>query len=165
MTQEGKNLWEKLEGNHQDKGPFSNFETGGMEVKSTCGSVPTPAQLRKKGLRKPEIGDSRIDFVRGYDWKAHHRETNNLIGIFWDFIDEKPVICGLFYGENLEENDWGKIVQPKQGGGRTTSVSIMARPGIYKMYQSWIAVIDDPRYIKFFDKYNRASLIEDFLNN
>lgn len=165
MTKEGRALWEKLEENHQEKSPFSNFATGGIEVKSTCGSVPTPAQLRKKGLRKPEIGDSRIDFVRGYDWKAHHRETNNLIGIFWDFIDGKPVICGLFYGEDLEENDWGKIVQPKQGGGRTTSVSIMARPGIYKMYQSWIAVIDDPRYIKFFDKYNQASLIEDFLNN
>ncbi len=60
MTKEGKTLWENLADNHQDKEPFSGFETGGIEVKATVGSVPTPARLRKKGLRKPIIGDERI---------------------------------------------------------------------------------------------------------
>jgi hypothetical protein len=163
MTNEGLALWKKLENNNQDKNPFSGFGTGGIEVKATCGSMPTPEQFRKKGLRKPAIGDERIEYVRGYDWKAHHRETNNLAGIYWDFVDEKPIICGLFLCGNLTESDWGKIVQPKKGGGRTTSVSIMTRGGIYKMYENWIAVIDDKRYANFFDKFNRASLIGDFL--
>ena len=159
MTKEGKTLWENLADNHQDKEPFSGFETGGIEVKATVGSVPTPARLRKKGLRKPTIGDERIELVTGYDWKAHHRETNNLIGIYWDFVNGKPVICGLFFGNNLVQDDWGKIVTPKKGGGRTTSVSIMKRAGIYKMYENWIAVIDDSRYYDFFNRYNRANLI------
>lgn len=163
MTEEGHELWKRLANNNQDKRPFSGFETGGVEVKATCGSVPTPDFFRKRGLRKPEIGDERIDFIRGYDWKAHHRETNNLIGIYWDFIDKKPVICGLFFCGSLIESDWGKIVQPKEGGGRTTSVSIMTRKGIYKMYSNWIAVIKDKRYVDFFDKFNRTTLIADYL--
>lgn len=160
MTKEGKALWEKLANNNQDKSPFSGFETGGIEVKATVGSVPTPEVFRKKGLRKPDIGDERIEFTGAYDWKAHHRETNNLIGIYWDFVNGKPVICGLFFSGNLTEDDWGKIVQPKEGGGRTTSVSIMARTGIYKMYENWIAVINDSRYADFFNRYNRANLID-----
>lgn len=159
MTDEGKSLWESLFDNHQDKAPFSGFETGGIEVKATVGSLPTPAWFRKRDLRKPEIGDERIDYAKGYDWKSHHRKTNNLIGIYWDFVEEKPVICGLFFGENLDEADWGEIVQPKSGGGRTTSVSIMTRKGIYKMYENWIAVIDDERYMNFFNRYNKADLI------
>lgn len=160
MTKEGKALWEKLANNNQDKSPFSGFETGGIEVKATVGSVPTPEVFRKRGLRKPEIGDERIEFTTGYDWKAHHRETNNLIGIYWDFVNQKPVICGLFYSGNLTEDDWGKIVQPKDGGGRTTSVSIMTRTGIRKMYEGWIAVVNDVRYSNFFNRYNRGDSID-----
>ena len=160
MTNEGKSLWESLADNNQDKSPFSDFQTGGIEVKATVGSLPTPAQFRKKGLRKPEIGDERIDFAKGYDWKSHHRKTNNLLGIYWDFVEEKPVICGVFFGGNLTEEDWGKIVQPKSGGGRTTSVSVMTRAGINKMYKNWIAVIDDQRYAEFFNHYNKANLID-----
>lgn len=163
MTDEGSALWDTLKVNNQAKSPFSGFETGGIEVKATCGSVPDPKFFIKQGIRKPDIGDERIAFTRGYDWKAHHRETTNLIGLYWDFIDRKPIICAVFFGDNLNENDWGKIVQPKEGGGRTTSVSIMTREGIFKMYQNWLAVIDDKRYVDFLDKFNRSNLIADFL--
>ncbi len=163
MTEEGESLWNKQKSNNQAKSPFSGFETGGVEVKATCGSVPDPTFFVKRGIRKPDIGDERIMFTRGYDWKAHHRETTNLIGLYWDFIDKKPIICAVFFGEDLDENDWGKIVQPKEGGGRTTSVSIMTRRGIFKMYQNWLAVIDDTRYAAFFDTFNRSSVIADFL--
>jgi hypothetical protein len=159
MTKEGSELWNKLISNNQDKRPFSGFETGGIEIKATCGSVPSPDFFKKKNLRKPEIGDERINYVRGYDWKAHHRETNNLLGIYWDFINEKPIICGVFFCKELSELDWGKIVQPKEGGGRTTSVSIMTREGVYKMYSNWIAVIDDKRYMDFFNRFNKSQLI------
>ena len=159
MTTEGRKLWDSLKNNLQDKHPFSPFMTGGIEVKATCGSVPTPAVFAKKNLKKPDIGDQRIDFVRGYDWKAHHRLTNNLFGIVWDFIDKKPIIVGMFYSSDLTENDWGQIIQPKAGGGRTTSVSIMTRPGIEKMYQGWVAVIKDKRYASLFDRVNKSDLI------
>ncbi|HVU75658.1 MAG TPA: bsaAI, partial [Candidatus Paceibacterota bacterium] len=129
------------------------------EVKATCGSVPTPALLARRGLTKPHIGDTRISYLTGYDWKAHHRETGNLLGIVWDFLDGRPCIVAIFYVDTLSPEDWGRIVQPRDGGGRTTSVSIMTRAGVRKMYEGWVAVIEDARYTEFFNRYNRGELM------
>lgn len=173
MDEKGKRIYADLReaGRLRDKAPFSPFPNGGVEIKATCGSVPTPQQCERMRIQKPDMGETRIDVMRGYDWKAHHRETNNLIGILWDFekVDPKrtgaqnaqgaPKIVAVFFGNTLTENDWGKIVQPKEGGGRTTSVSIMSRDGVNKMYKNWIAVVDDRRYIDFINKHNRGNLI------
>ncbi len=159
MTEEGNKHFKKLADNLRDKSPFSNFETGGVEVKATCGSVPTPKELQKKNLSKPNVGDQRIEFLKSYDWKAHHRSTNNLVGLVWDFINGTPTIVAVFFCSSLTTEDWGEIIQPKEGGGRTTSVSIMPRGSVAKMYQGWIAVLDDERYIKFFNSHNRGNLI------
>lgn len=160
MDDHGKAEYEKLKDRLKEKMPFSPFITGGIEVKATCGSVPTPTALAKKGILKPSIGDQRIDLMTSYDWKAHHRETNNLLAILWDFVEGKPTICAVFYSSNIDETDWGNIVQPKAGGGRTTSVSIMNRVGIKKLYEEWICVIDDDKYINFLNKYNKATSIK-----
>jgi hypothetical protein len=150
----------KARGGLRDKSPFSPFSNGGIEIKATCGSVPTPTQCAKLGIEKPDMGETRIAVMRGYDWKAHHRETNNLVGILWDFLDGVPHIVAVFFGNTLTENDWGKIVQPREGGGRTTSVSIMPRSGVSKMYKNWIAVKEDHRYVKFINEYNSGNLIK-----
>ena len=156
MTNQGLKEWERLKNNLQDKRPFSPFIPGGIEVKATCGSLPTPAVFARRNLKKPIIGDTRIKYVTGYDWKSHHRETNNLMGIFWDFINGVPMIVGLFYCIQLSQDDWGNIIQPRADGGRTTSVSIMTRAGVAKMYNGWIAVLKDPDYINFFNRYNHS---------
>lgn len=162
MDTGGIKLYEEIRarGGLREKSPFSPFQNGGIEIKATCGSVPTPTQCAKLGIEKPDMGETRIDVMRGYDWKAHHRETNNLVGILWDFLDGVPHVVAVFFGNTLTENDWGKIVQPKDGGGRTTSVSIMPRSGVNKMYQNWIAVKKDHRYVKFINEYNRGNLIK-----
>lgn len=126
----------------KDKSLFSPFKYGGVEVKATCGSTP-PASVTPK----PLIGEQRIDKLTSFDWKAHHRETNNLLSIFWDFIDEIPTVAACFYRNDLTTNDWGKIVQPKSDGGRTTSVSIMTSGGVKKMCEGWIAMINSEPYI------------------
>lgn len=131
----------------KDKYSFSPYKYGGIEVKATCGSTP-PAS----STPKPLIGEQRISLISSFDWKAHHRTTNNLIGILWDFCYEVPTIVAAFYCNNLTVDDWGKIVQPKEGGGRTTSVSIMNRSGIKKMCTNWIAVINDELYINALSK-------------
>lgn len=157
MNETGQAIWKKLSTNLRDKSPFSPFENGGLEVKATCGSVPTPALCQKRGLVKPDIGDTRITFLTGYDWKAHHRETNNLLGIIWDFIDNVPRIVAVCYSNLLLEEDWGKIIKPKDGGGRTTSVSIMTREGVKKMYEGILVINDtDRRYVDFLNKYNKS---------
>lgn len=159
MDDDGVSAWEALSKRLREKGPFSPFPTGGFEVKATCGSVPTPAICLRRGFEKPDIGDQRIHVAQSYDWKAHHRETNNLFGIYWDFIEGCPTIAAVFYRGDLIEDDWGKIVQPREGGGRTTSVSIMTREGVKKMYQGWVTVINSPSYTSFFDRRNGDRLM------
>lgn len=126
----------------RDKSLFSPYRYGGIEIKATCGSTPIASKKPK-----PLIGEQRICAVTSFDWKAHHRTTNNLIGILWDFCDSIPTIVAAFYRNDLTIEDWGKIVQPKENGGRTTSVSIMNSQGIAKMCEGWIAVADDEKYI------------------
>lgn len=161
MDARGRRTYKTLhsQGRLREKAPFSPFVDGGVEIKATCGSVPTPKQCEKKGVSKPDMGDTRIALLRGYDWKAHHRDTNNLIGLLWDFEDKIPRIMAVFFSGSLSRNDWGKIVTPKDGGGRTTSVSIMSRNGVSKMYKNWVAINDDARYINFINRYNGDQLI------
>lgn len=158
MDDEGLAMWAALQNRRRDKAPFSPFPGGGIEIKATCGSVPTPKQLGKRGLEKPSIGDCRKMMLSGYDWKAHHRDTNNLLSIFWDFVDKVPQVIATFYRHDLSVDDWGAIVQPKEGGGRTTSVSIMTRAGVRKMFDGWVVMLGDDDYIRFFESHNRAKL-------
>ena len=146
--------WKRLAKQLREKAPFSPFKTGGFEVKATCGSVPSPVQCLKRGREKPGMGDQRIDLLTSYDWKAHHQETNHLFGLFWDFIDGCPTIAAVFYSSILSNKDWGTIIQPKEGGGRTTSVSIMTRDGVRKMYQGWVTFLAHKSYATFFDLRN-----------
>lgn len=126
----------------KDKSFFSPYKYGGIEIKATCGTTPSA-----KIMAKPIIGEKRIDKMVSFDWKAHHRQTNNLLAILWDFINDVPTIVACFYRNDLVIDDWGKIVQPKIDGGRTTSVSIMTSLGVSKMCKGWIAIIDDDEYI------------------
>lgn len=141
--------------NMRDKAPFSPFANGGLEVKATCGSVPTPKFFQSKGLTKPHIGDQRISVLKSYDWKAHHRQTNNLIGLLWDFIGGVPYIVAVFFGVDLEEEHWGKIIQPKDGGGRTTSVSIMTKQGVAKMFDNLVLIENNQDYINKINHINK----------
>lgn len=159
MDKFGEPVWKSLVSRLREKQPFSPFLPGGIEIKATVGSVPTPGQLAKKGLEKPDMGDERISLIKGYDWKAHHRDTNNLIGIYWDFINGAPSIAAVFYSNALGIDSWGAIVQPKEGGGRTTSVSVMTRAGVKVMYQGWLVVLNDDRYIDFLNRHNHGRLI------
>ncbi|MGM9746015.1 MAG: hypothetical protein ACI30H_03550 [Paludibacteraceae bacterium] len=127
----------------KDKASFSPYKYGGIEIKACCGSTPSATITPK-----PLIGEQRIQLITSFDWKAHHRNTNNLLAVLWDFIDGYPFIVAAFYQNALTPDDWGKIVQPKENGGRTTSVSIMGAKGIKKMCNNWIAVINDNKYIK-----------------
>lgn len=148
MDETGLRAMESIGEENRSKAPFSPFETGGIEIKATCGDVPTAKDLVKKGLNKPIIGQERIDLVTAFSWKAHHRNTNNLLGLTWDFLDRIPAITSISFSNDLNESDWGKIVHPKEDGGRTTSVSIMAKSGIKKMFSGIIFIIDDERYVQ-----------------
>jgi hypothetical protein len=134
-TPEGKKYIEE----HEQKGTtsvkkyWSPYPHGGIEVKATCGDVES-ATTRPK----PKIGETRLLTLKSAVWKAHHRDTNNLLAIYWDFLDGIPTVLAACYRNDLTVNDWGKIVKPKKGGGRTTSVSIMNRSGVKRMGAGWL---------------------------
>ena len=153
LDEVGLVAWAGLAQRRRDKAPFSPFETGGFEVKATCGAVPTPAQCQRRGFEKPDMGDQRVSVLKGYDWKAHHQETNHLVGLFWDFIDRVPTIVAVFYSESLVKADW----RFQRGGGRTTSLTVMTPVGVRKMYDGWVIVINSSPYARFFDARNGSA--------
>jgi hypothetical protein len=146
MDEFGKREWEKVAHRDREKEPFSPFPGYGVEVKATCGDIKPAKWFTQHGLEKPNIGDQRSKYVTGYNWKAHHRETNNLCGLIWDFLDGKPTIVAMMYSSSLTEESWGKTVTPKDGGGRTTSVSIMNKLGVGQMYAGLIGITADKEY-------------------
>ena len=152
MDQIGHKLYNKYKNQLHEKGPFSPFVAGGIEVKATCGDLRSGTWFTKHKIIKPIIGQERLRYVTGYNWKAHHQNTNNLLGIVWDFVDTKPSIIALFYSNELDITDWGKTVLPKPGS-RTTSVSIMNKSGIDKMRSGLRLVIDDDNYLSDFKLY------------
>jgi len=149
MDETGQNEWSKVQGRLTEKSPFSPFAGGGIEVKATCGDIQLSKWFSKNKIqRPPQIGGSRIDYMKKYTWKSHHRETNNLCALIWDFVDKEPTIVAIMYTDDLTEEDWGKLQKPKEGGGNTTSVSIIKQTGVEKLFQGLIAIIDNAEYEK-----------------
>lgn len=115
----------------------------GLEVKTTIGNVRTGVNL--------SVGDTRIDYITGITWQAHHREVGELLGIVWDFIDTNgtddilyPSITGVFYSNLLTEDDWGKISGTT---GRNTKVTGMTASGKRKMGDGWVAIINNKKFL------------------
>lgn len=141
-----------------DKELWSPYPYGGLEIKATCGNTPPASQMPK-----PLIGESRYPTLVSAEWKAHHQETKVLLGIFWDFVDGLATILGSFFRNDLdtrigkENKDWGSIIHPREGGGRTTSVSIMKKgrsdsEGVRKMGRGWVVLPRDEKILKSMTK-------------
>jgi hypothetical protein len=145
LTPEGQEYVREREKNGEmtKKAFWSPYPYGGVEVKGTCGNTPAASKIAK-----PKIGESRIPILSSAEWKAHHRESNNLLGLFWDFIDGLPTILAVFFRNDLVPTDWGAIIHPKENGGRTTSVSIMTRDGVKKMGAGWAILPDSAAHLR-----------------
>lgn len=157
LTPEGKKWIEKhaIRGGiiDTDKTLWSYYRFGGVEVKATCGNTPG-AKIKKK----PGIGDSRLPITTTAEWKSHHQGTKQLLGVYWDFVDTLPTVLAVFFRNDLDTSqgnsnkDWGGIVQPHEGGGRTTSVSIMRRgssadEGVRKMGHGWLVLPENKEFL------------------
>ncbi|WP_061466394.1 hypothetical protein [Peribacillus simplex] len=116
------------------------YKYGGVEIKNTFGT--------KEGYLL--MGHQRIKKInRKLDWKAHHQQTNNLIGLLSDYINDMPQIVALCYSDELNTDDWGKVQKPKPGS-TMTSFSTIGRSGCNKMYEGIRICIDNPSYLEFF---------------
>lgn len=126
----------------------------GLEVKCTIGNVQSDSGLTP--------GRERVDLLTGINWQAHHREVKLLLGLVWDFADERdagagkyPIITGVFFSDALDEDDWGTISGTT---GRNTKVSGMRTSGKEKMGRGWVAILDDQRYLSKYQHLLRFAL-------
>jgi hypothetical protein len=131
-----------VQGQRASEQELRNYPQG-LEVKTTIGNVRNGVNL--------SVGDTRIDYLTGITWQAHHREVDALLGIVWDFIDMNgadnvlyPSITGVFYSDRLTHKDWGKISGTT---GRNTKVTGMTVSGKRKMGEGWIAIINDEKFL------------------
>lgn len=141
------------DGENASKTLLRNYPNG-IEVKGTIGSVTTGANM--------QAGETRISKLTGITWQAHHRQANNIVGIIWDFANHVdgfniPAITGVFFTENLEVEDWGKISGTT---GRNTKVSGMLKSGKEKMGEGWILLYKDKNYL---ERYSEILGIDDLV--
>ncbi len=107
---------------HDSKEPFLY---GGIEIKDTF------------GYKKPNtdlfIGEQRVARIqKRLQWKAHHQQTNHLLGLYSDYINGCPTIVAAFYSDKLEPSDWSVKAEPK-GNSAMTSFSTLQISGFEKM--------------------------------
>ncbi len=155
LAKETKAIVNPIEKGHPDLVPLSaagateailrNYPEG-LEIKCTVGNIEQGANLR--------AGQQRIGQLTGVTWQAHHREVAALMGLVWDFVNQKdsfsfPAITGVFYTDDLIEDDWGAVSGTT---GRNTKVSGMKVSGKDKMAKGWILLLDEPAYIAGFSR-------------
>lgn len=129
-----------LAGANSTEAQLRNYPEG-LEVKCTVGNIETGGNLR--------AGQVRIGQLVGITWQAHHREVRELMGLIWDFANERPsfrfpAITGVFFADDLIEDDWGTISGTT---GRNTKVSGMRTSGKSKMAQGWVLLWDEEEYL------------------
>jgi transcriptional regulator with XRE-family HTH domain len=128
-------------GKNASEAQLRNYPEG-LEIKCTVGNVTKGSDLR--------AGDERIDKLTGLTWQAHHREVTSLMGLVIDFSGafsdhgQYPCLTGIFYTDQLIQDDWGKISGTT---GRNTKVTGMRVSGKLKMGQGWVLVSKNTKHL------------------
>ncbi len=129
---------------------FNSYPYGGLEVKNTFGT-----KKALKGGADLQPGMTRIESIQPkLDWKAHHQDTNFLLGLVSDFVDGCPQIVAAMYSDALSKEDWSKKQQPKKES-TMTSFSVIAQSGNDKMLAGLRLCLDQPAYLAFFCRSRR----------
>jgi hypothetical protein len=122
---------------------FRDYTYGGIEIKNTFG-----VKINKQILQKGQPRISKIN--KKLDWKAHHENTNYLLGLYSEFIDDVPQIVAAFYSDELNSDDWKKKQNPREGSAMT-SFSAIDKSGWLKMKGNLIICINNQVYLNFFE--------------
>lgn len=126
----------------EDFRQFIKFPYGGIEVKNTFGTKKSGVFLLP--------GQTRIGKINNkLDWKAHHVYTNNLLGLYSDFLDGLPQIVAVMYSDKLTVSDWKEKQNPR-GDSTMTSFSVIEMSGWYKLKSGVKFCRNDSSYLKFF---------------
>ena len=95
---------------------------------------------------------TRIESINSkLDWKAHHQQTNQLLGLVSDFIEGCPQVVAVMYSDALTKSDWTTKQQPKKNS-TMTSFSVIERSGHKKMMDGIRLCLGAPTYLNFFGR-------------
>lgn len=142
------------------KSELAPFKFSGIEVKCTVGS-PTATYkkdlLADTGKRNFELGMSRIKYLSGFNFWAHHRHSTNMICLYYDYFQSakyRPQILGLFY-VNLDKEDWHVVSLGSDSGKKTSNTSLNTK-GLNKLYNGLITIVNNQDYIEKFKQLGIA---------
>ena len=134
---------------HASNEVYLNFPFGGIEVKNTFGVKKTGINFQDRETRFARTETNRSwKIQKTLVWKAHHRETNNLIALHSDYVDKIPQIIGVFFSDELDPEDWSIKQQPKEGS-TMTSFSATKPSAFSKLKKRVIALDSRFKYDEF----------------
>ncbi len=120
---------------------FIAYCDGGLEVKNTFGLKKANTHIIARESRISNIQNKLV-------WKAHHRQTNNLLAIHSDYVKRIPQIIAVFYSDQLTTDDWTVKQQPKVGSTMTSFCQTTPN-AFLKLKQGLQFYMDDIQYEQF----------------
>lgn len=136
------------------KANLTPFPFGGIEIKSSIGSQKASSKEAlhtATGKTSFAIGISRIEYISGITFWAHHQHSTNLVGLFYDYYSKSdfvPQILAVFSCD-LDKSDWHTVSTGNPGAKKTSNTSL-SKTGVKKLYSNCVAIVDDSLYIKKF---------------
>ena len=133
------------------KSLFAPFKYEGIEIKCSIGSsgkASTQAFSDRFG-HSFSLYDSRVGYLNGITWWAHHSSSTNLMGLYYDYYANKegiPQILGAFYSP-LNGSDWNAVSHGDPNHKKTSNTSLN-KEGLLKMKNNCIFLINDSQYIQ-----------------
>ncbi len=132
------------------------FRYGGAEVKCTIGTHSATSKAEYKhdnGVEDFELGISRIKYIKGLTYWAHHQHSTNMIGLYYDYyrpVSGIPQLLTVFM-PMFNRHDWNKVSVGDKDHKKTSNTSLNAS-GKKKLYASCVYMVNDPTYIEKFKK-------------
>lgn len=131
------------------KDKLSPFQFGGLEVKCSIGSSGKPQTnlfISRHG-HGFELYESRVGYLSGITWWAHHSSSSNLLGLYYDYYEPlrgTPQVLAALYSE-LSGEDWNAVSHGDPTKKKTSNTSLNKR-GLTKMKQNCMFCVSDEKY-------------------
>ena len=135
------------------KDMLTPFKYGGLEVKCSIGSSgkPQTQQFIAENGHTFSLYESRVGYLNGVTWWAHHSSSNNLLGLYYDYyapLHGIPQILAAFYSE-LSNDDWNAVSRGNPNNKKTSNTSLN-KQGLTKMKNNCMFSVSDTNYLTQF---------------
>ena len=132
------------------KDMLTPFAFGGLEVKCSIGSSgkPQTQQFISEFGHSFSLYESRVGYLNGITWWAHHSSSSNLLGLYYDYyapLNGTPQILAAFYSA-LTSDDWNAVSHGNPNNKKTSNTSLN-KQGLTKMKNHCMFSVSDYNYL------------------